>query len=223
MRVRELRENSKSPDEPSPFQLLLGREDVTLRLLEEIYEVRRNPWMSDTNSPDARRLRSLDGIQSELRNYLRASVKSPEFAQTKERTLALLDKVAEEQRALQQKEPFNDISDPERSLLIDIMLEIDATRTIARQKALQLASIIKLKHQDLAKLQTENAKAAVWTKWGTAGTIFLAFFQLFYRFSRSITRCSGCEQPICFVAAVWHNPAINRTCAKSRAGRLFPR
>jgi len=178
MRIRHMRESSRTPDEPSAFQSLLGQPDVTLRLLEEVYEVPRYPYSRNYGSADAIRLQALDGIQSELRDSLRNAVKAADFSQTKDRILALLDQVRAERAALQQKEPFNDIQDPERSLLIDIMSEIDGTKSIVRQKALQLASIIKIKHQDLAKLQTENAKAAVWTKWGTAGTVVFGLLSI---------------------------------------------
>ena len=43
---------------------------------------------------------------------------------------------------------------------------------------LQLANIIKIKHQDMMKLQGENAKSAAWTKWGTAGTVFFGVLSI---------------------------------------------
>ncbi len=45
-------------------------------------------------------------------------------------------------------------------------------------KAQQLADIIKLKHQDIKKLQLENSKAAGWTRWGTVGTVSFGLLSL---------------------------------------------
>lgn len=66
----------------------------------------------------------------------------------------------------------------ERSLLIDLIEEIDPAKEIPRQKAQQLADILKLKHQDIKKLQLENAKSAGWTRWGTVGTVSFGLISL---------------------------------------------
>jgi len=173
-----LREHAKDVEKPSPIRLLLQRDDVTLRVLEEVYEHPRYGFYGDWGSPGSQRLSAPDGIQRELRECLRSSVQAADFAPVCDRILGLLDQIKKEKEPLQQKEPFNDLRDPEKSLLIDIFQEIDPTHTIARQKALQFANIIKIKHQDLLRLQVENAKAATWTRWGTAGTIVFGILSL---------------------------------------------
>jgi len=70
------------------------------------------------------------------------------------------------------------LQEPEKSLLVDLLAEISQDKSIPRQKVLQLADIIKLKHQDLLKLQTENAKSAAWTRWGTYGTVFFGILSI---------------------------------------------
>ena len=178
MRMHALRNKGKDDDTPSPVKQLLQRDDVSLRVLEEVYELPRYLYRRDWGSPDSLRLRSLESIQEELRDYLRSSVQGTDFPQIRDRVLGLLDQIKREKDDLQHKEPFNDIHDPEKSLLIDIFEEIDPGHTIVRQKAFQLANIIKIKHQDLLKLQAENAKAATWTKWGTAGTVVFGVLSL---------------------------------------------
>lgn len=92
--------------------------------------------------------------------------------------LRLLDELRNERHRLAQKEPFNDIRDPEKSLLIDIFSELPPNDAIVRQKAVQLSNIMKIKHEDISKLQEQNARAANWTRWGTAGTVFLGLLSL---------------------------------------------
>lgn len=178
IRMSMRRERSKDSEKPSPVKQLLQRDDVSLRVLEEVYEEPRFSYRRDWDSPDALRLRSLESIQDELREFLRASIQGTDFPQINDRVLSLLDQIKREKEELQHKEPFNEIHDPEKSLLIDIFEEIDSSHTIAQQKTFQLANIIKIKHQDLLKLQAENAKAAIWTKWGTAGTVVFGILSL---------------------------------------------
>jgi hypothetical protein len=178
-RSRLIREDL-SKDQPKPIKELLKRDDVTLRLLEEVHESpsRRFLYGGWSGSLDSLRLRKLDEVESELRDFLRESVNSTDFSPIRDRTLVLLDELRTERQKLLQKEPFNDIQDPEKSLLIDIFNDLPLHNVIVRQKAVQLSNIIKLKHQDIAKLQEENARSAGWTKWGTAGTIFFGLLSL---------------------------------------------
>ena len=150
LRMRMARDQGKESDATSPVRQLLQREDVSLRVLEEVYELPRYATQRHWGSPDSIRLRILESIQSELREFLRSAIQSAEFPQIRDRTLMLLDQITKEKESLQHKEPFNDIQDPEKSLLIDIFQEIEPGHTIARQKTHQLANIIKLKHQDIS-------------------------------------------------------------------------
>jgi hypothetical protein len=163
----------------APTITLLSRDDVTLRLLEEVYvapdDYRNHFW---ERSPDALRANSLAGLESLIRDALRNSVGNDDFQSYKDRLLKLLDEIRCERAKMDQKEPFNDIRDPEKSLLIDIFNELPEANSVVRQKAVQLSNIVKIKHQDIAKLQEENARAASWTKWGTAGTIFFGLLSL---------------------------------------------
>jgi hypothetical protein len=167
-----------SQDKPPALTQVLQRPDATLRVLEEVYEPRGYAIRREWNSPDAKRLHALDAIQSEIKKQLRESVQADGFPETRDRLIKLLDEISVEQGRLQNKEPFNEIQEPEKSLLIDVFAEIDPTHTVARQKAFQLANIIKLKHQDMLKLQAANAKAATWTKWGTAGTVLFGVLSI---------------------------------------------
>ena len=168
----------RAPETTSPIKELLLREDVTLRILEEVHEQPRYRKRMLGGSEDSVRLHILDSLELELQGFLRESVKSNDFSQIRDRSLALLDEIRTEKAQLQQREPFNDIQDPEKSLLIDIFHEIDVTQTVAKQKVVQLSNIIKIKHQDILKLQSDNARAANWTRWGAVGTIFFGILSL---------------------------------------------
>lgn len=178
LRITKEREEARK-ERHAPVTTLLSRDDVTLRLLEEVYvapnEYRSYLW---SRSPDAARANTLAGLESLIRDYLRSSVGSEDFPTFKDRCLRLLDEIRGERLKMDQQEPFNDITDPEKSLLIDIFNELPETNSVVRQKAVQLSNIVKIKHQDIAKLQEENARAASWTKWGTAGTIFFGLLSL---------------------------------------------
>lgn len=158
-------ETRKEPAFDESVKGLLTRDDVTLRVLEEIYAARRS------FSRESRRASSLLRIQRSLRIVLRDAVKADNFEQVRDRVLRLLDEAQKEIDVLQQRKPFEGLEDPEKSLLVDLVAEIPADKTIPKQKALQLADIIKIKHQDIRNLQIQNARAARWTRWGTFGTI----------------------------------------------------
>lgn len=178
IRITKDREEARK-EKLAPTIALLNRDDVTLRLLEEIY-VAPNGYRDDFwgRSPDALRANILSGLESLIRDALRNSVGNEDFSSYKDRLLKLLDEIRSERAKMDQKEPFNDIRDPEKSLLIDIFNELPEMNSVVRQKAVQLSNIVKIKHQDIAKLQEENARAASWTKWGTAGTLFFGLLSL---------------------------------------------
>lgn len=167
-------------DLPRPIRELLKRDDVTLRLLEEVHESEGRRYFRRTwhDSPDAMRLTHLEEIELELKQFLRESVAGDDFTSVRDRVLRLLDELRTERQQLAQKEPFNDIRDPEKSLLIDIFNGLPAGDAIVRQKTVQLSNIMKIKHEDIADLQKQNARAASWTRWGTAGTVFFGLLSL---------------------------------------------
>lgn len=158
-------ETRKEPAFDDSLKTLITRDDVTLRILEEIYAAGRFYTM------ESRRAISLIRIQRSLRIVLRDAVKADNFEQIRDKTLRLLDEAQKELDLLQQRKPFEGLEDPEKSLLVDLVAEIPADKIIPRQKALQLADIIKIKHQDIRNLQVQNARSAAWTRWGTFGTI----------------------------------------------------
>ena len=175
-----MRMEDRKEEVPRPIREVLKRDDVTLRLLEEVHEEqgRRYFRRSWHESPDAARLTHLEEIEMELKQFLRESVTSEDFTSVRDRVLRLLDELRAEMQRLAQKEPFNDIRDPEKSLLIDIFNELPVADAIVRQKAVQLSNIIKIKHEDIAELQKQNARAASWTRWGTGGTVFFGLLSL---------------------------------------------
>lgn len=161
----------------SNIEKLVTRGDVDLRVLEEITSAHpRHRYFIGRGKP-AREIK-LERIQSDLRRVLQDSIDAENFSEIKDRTLNLLDEIASELQEIRQKVPFDGLEDPERSLLIDLIEEIDPAKEIPRQKAQQLADIIKLKHQDIKKLQLENSKAAGWTRWGTVGTVSFGLLSL---------------------------------------------
>lgn len=180
---RAIREDA-GKDKLNALQEALKRDDVSLRLLEELVDTPRRYYTISYNErgsfpDDSLRLRNLESIDAEIKSSLRQNIASEEFPSIRDRLIKLLDEVRSEKVKLQQKEPFNDIRDPEKSLLIDIFSELPSNSIVARQKVVQLSNIIKIKHQDIAELQEENSRAAGWTKWGTAGTIFFGLLSLF--------------------------------------------
>ena len=159
------------------IEKLILRGDVELRLLEEITEIDRGRYFWYPRSKTNREL-VLENINTELRNILRSSVDNDKFEEIQNRIFLLLDKISSDLKEIRQKKPFDGLDDPERSLLVDIVAEIPVERTIPLQKAHQLADIIKLKHQDIKRLQVENSKSASWTRWGTVGTISFGLLSL---------------------------------------------
>lgn len=171
---------SHSKDRSSPIADLFEKEDFDLRIVEEVYQSEpsspfyRRQW----RTPETKRLHILEVIANDIRAHLRASVKSENFKAISGKALALLDQIRTEVEEIEAKEPFSEILDPEKSLIIDIFNGLDEGDVVIRQKTHQLANIIKIKHQDFLKLQADNVKAASWTKWGTSGTIFFGIISL---------------------------------------------
>ncbi len=157
---------------------LIAREDITLRVLEEVLSTDRYRIYFLSENTDSRRAGALRQIQSSLRLALRDAIKSEDFAALRDRILCLIDEAQAEIHSLQQRKPFDGLQEPEKSLLVDLLGEIPHDKATPRQKALQLADIIKLKHQDMLTLQAENAKSAAWTRWGTYGTIFFGILSI---------------------------------------------
>lgn len=172
----------EEPNQPSfddHLKHLITRDDVNLRVLEEVFATGRSRhFYLPTQNSDSRRASTLRQIQNALRIVLRDAIKSDDFEVLRDRVLRLIDDAQKEIDALQQRKPFDGLLEPEKSLLVDLIADIPQEKTIPRQKALQLADIIKLKHQDMLKLQTENAKSAAWTRWGTYGTIFFGILSI---------------------------------------------
>ena len=92
--------------------------------------------------------------------------------------MSLIQEAQEKIRAANERQPFDGLGEPEKSLLIDLLEVMPDDKPIPRQKAIQLANIIKLKHQDMLQLQQDNAKSSAWTKWGTAGTVFFGILSI---------------------------------------------
>lgn len=160
---------------------LLRHGDASLRLLEEVYEGRPNRDRPSLGSADHVRIRRLEAIQREIREYLRMSIDGEEeglFEGIRDQSLRLLDEIKLEMKLLEEREPFDGLQDPERSLLVDILQGLEPSNDVVRQKAQQLGDIIKIKHQDFIQLQSDNLRAAVWTRWGVFGTVFFGLLSL---------------------------------------------
>ena len=168
---------SEDESKPNGIEKLILRGEVELRILEEITEINHNRYVFIGRGKSEREM-VLEKIQRELREVLKNSIDNENFNEIKERVINLLDEIGKELIDIRQKIPFEGLDDPERSLLIDLVEEIDSSKEIPRQKAQQLADILKLKHQDIKKLQLENSKSASWTRWGTVGTVSFGLLSL---------------------------------------------
>lgn len=169
---------SGKPSVSENIKVLIAREDVSLRVLEEIYQTNRSRRFFFSQNGDSKRAIDLRKIQEILRDVLNDSIKSNDFATIRDKIIKLIDDAQIEIDLLQQRKPFDGLQEPEKSLLVDLLAELPDVKPIQRQKVLQLADIIKLKHQDMLKLQQENAKSAAWTRWGTYGTIFFGILSI---------------------------------------------
>lgn len=159
----------------SILDLLKQNEDVDLKLLTELYEEEGRKFYSFTRQPRTIYLRDL---QSDLRQMLKEIIKSKEHYALKNKILSLIDEAENKAMSLLEKKPFDDLDDPEKSLLIDILEELPKDKVMPKQKLLQMAEIIKNKYQNIKKLQEENQKSAAWTRWGAFGTIFFGILSL---------------------------------------------
>lgn len=157
----------------SKLELLLKDEDTTIELLEEIWEVKRF-WFFEGNI----RVIKLHQIIEALQQILRKNIGKDDFPQIKAKSMSLIKIAKEKIDTANELQPFDGLGEPEKSLLIDLLEVIPDEKAIPRQKTIQLADIIKVKHQEMLKLQRDNAKSSAWTKWGTAGTVFFGILSI---------------------------------------------
>ncbi|PIQ39528.1 MAG: hypothetical protein COW58_11210 [Thalassolituus sp. CG17_big_fil_post_rev_8_21_14_2_50_53_8] len=155
------------------IELLIKDESTTIELLEEIWEAKRS-WFFDGN----RRILKLHQITEALRSIMRKNIGKDEFSVIKGKAMSLIQDAQEKIRTANERQPFDGLGEPEKSLLIDLLEVMPDDKPIPRQKTIQLANIIKLKHQDMLQLQQDNAKSSAWTKWGTAGTVFFGILSI---------------------------------------------
>lgn len=137
------------------IELLIKDENTTIELLEEIWEAKRS-WFFDGN----RRTLKLHQITEALRSIMRKNIGNDEFSVIKIKAMSLIQEAQEKIRAANERQPFDGLSEPEKSLLIDLLEVMPDDKPIPRQKTIQLANIIKLKHQDMLQLQQDNAKSS---------------------------------------------------------------
>jgi len=153
--------------------LLVKDEETTIELLEEIWEV-KGFWFFKGNT----HLFKLHGIVEALQNTLRENIGKDDFAQIKNKAMSLIKEAKDKIDSANELEPFDGLGEPEKSLLMDLLEVIPDEKEIPRQKTIQLADIIKVKHQEMLQLQKDNAKSSAWTKWGTAGTVFFGILSI---------------------------------------------
>jgi hypothetical protein len=160
----------------SILDLIKQNEDVDMKLLTELYEgEERRPY---GRMGESRAIYILRQVQSDLRGMLKDIVRSKEHYCLRVKIIPLIDEAEGKLKTLSEKKPFNDIGDPEKSLLIDILEELPKDKAMPKQKLIQVAEIIKNKYQNIEKLQEENQKSAAWTRWGAFGTIFFGILSL---------------------------------------------
>lgn len=155
------------------IELLIKDEETTIELLEEIWEARR-PWFFEGD----RRTLKLYQIVETLRNIMRKNIGKDDFSIIKNKAMILIQEAQERIASSNELQPFDGIGEPEKSLLIDLLEVIPNEKAIPRQKTIQLADIIKVKHQEMLQLQKDNAKSSAWTKWGTTGTVFFGILSI---------------------------------------------
>lgn len=155
------------------IEILIKDDSTTIELLEEIWELKRS-WFFEGNV----RTLKLRQIIDVLRRIMRKNIGKDDFSLVKEKAMSLIQVAQERVRIANERQPFDGLGEPEKSLLIDILETVPEDQPIPRQKTIQLANIIKLKHQDMLQLQQDNAKSSAWTKWGTAGTVFFGILSI---------------------------------------------
>jgi hypothetical protein len=169
-------------DEPqftAHLKHLIQRDDTSLRVLEEVFTAGRSHKSYSILNLDIHRISTLRQIQEALRQTIKDALQDDAFPTVRDHAIKLIDEAQKEIDALLQRKPFEGLQEPERSLLVDILADLPADKPVPKQKAVQLADIIKLKHQDILNLQAENAKSAAWTRWGTYGTVFFGILSIF--------------------------------------------
>lgn len=158
------------------LELLRSHEDVDIRLLMELYESEGRSYYRFPKQP--KKIYVLRELQADLRKILKEVIKSKEHYGLKDKILGFIDEAETKATALLEKKPFDDLGDPEKSLLIDILEELPKDKAMPKQKLLQMAEIIKNKYQNIEKLQLENQKSAAWTRWGAFGTLIFGILSL---------------------------------------------
>jgi len=161
---------------------LLVRDDISLRLLEEMYISEYYELIYFRIKREPINIRALEILISDIRGMLKEFIEHEQFPHIRECILQLIDQAQAKLDTLLEQKPFEGLDEPEKSLLMDIQNSIPEENSISRQKTLQLADIIKAKYHDTMQLQLENSKSAIWSRWGTYGTIFFGILSLFLSF-----------------------------------------
>jgi hypothetical protein len=121
-------------------------------------------------------------IQLDLRVILRDAVQQEDFSEIRDAVLELIDETQEEMNQLHEKRPFDGLEEPEKSLLADLLEELPKDKEVLRQKALQLADLIRNKYQNIERLQLSNRKASAWSRWGAFGTFLFGMVSIVVAF-----------------------------------------
>ena len=119
------------------IELLIKDESTTIELLEEIWEAKRS-WFFDGN----RRILKLHQITEALRSIMRKNIGKDEFSVIKGKAMSLIQDAQEKIRTANERQPFDGLGEPEKSLLIDLLEVMPDDKPIPRQKTIQLANII---------------------------------------------------------------------------------
>lgn len=170
----------------SIMNMIRGTNQPSLKLLVELYRDRPERHFFLTSRGN-RNVPILRDIQEDMRRLLKSAIKEDDFDRTQVVILAIIDEAEQEAKKLQEKKPFQDLGEPEKSLMIDLLEEIPEEKEIPRQKAFQLAEIIKNKYQNIEKLQLDNKKASTWSRWGAFGTLFFGALSLIQSVSKFFT------------------------------------
>lgn len=161
----------------SILSIIRSENKPSLKLLMELYHDKpeKDYFYSARQKRDVLVLRK---IQGDLRRILKDTLHDEDFNNVKDDIIQLIDKSSLEVNKLQEKKPFEDLGEPEKSLMMDLLEELPKEKEMPRQKALQLAEIIKNKYQNIEKLQLDNKKASAWSRLGAFGTMFFGALSL---------------------------------------------
>lgn len=168
------------------FDLLKSGEHVEFRLIQELYE---SEYFFNPSLPiESKKIFILNEVIYDLKCMLKKLIKTKEDYSLKDKIFNLIDEAEKRYNSLMEKEPFEGLEDPERSLFIDVLEIIPAEENVYRQKLIQVADIVKLKHQDIKKLQVENNKSSDMSRFGFYSSIFFGIISIalsFYGFFSS--------------------------------------